>query len=76
MIKQLPEGFKGQFECLGENTEKYFSFSVPIIKEVVNDDDDDDDYDDYDDDDDSDGDDDYDDDGTKKKKNRTQTKVY
>ena len=69
MIKQLPEGFKGQFECLGENTEKYISFSVPIIKEVVNDDDDDDDdSDDHDDDDDSDEDDDYDDDGTKKKK--------
>ena len=30
IIKQLAEDFKGQFECLGENTEKYISFSVPI----------------------------------------------
>ena len=30
IIKQLAEYFKGQFECLGENTEKYISFSVPI----------------------------------------------
>ena len=30
IIKQLSEGFKGQFECLGENTEKYITFSVPI----------------------------------------------
>ena len=33
IIKQLAEDFKGQFECLGENTEKYFTFSVPI-KEI------------------------------------------
>ena len=26
--------FKGQFECLGENTEKYITFSVPIKKEL------------------------------------------
>ena len=38
IIKQLAEDFKGQFECLGENTEKYISFSVPIKKEVANDD--------------------------------------
>ena len=25
-IKQLAKEFKGQFECLGENTEKYVSF--------------------------------------------------
>ena len=25
-IKQLAEDFKGQFECLGENTEKYIYF--------------------------------------------------
>ena len=30
IIKQLAEEFKGQFECLGENTEKYITFSVPI----------------------------------------------
>ena len=30
---QLAEEFKGQFECLGENTEKYITFSVPIKKE-------------------------------------------
>ena len=26
IIKQLAEEFKGQFECLGENTEKYITF--------------------------------------------------
>ena len=30
IIKQLAEDFKGQFECLGENTEKYITFSLPI----------------------------------------------
>ena len=34
--KQLAEEFQGHFECLGENTEKYITFSVPIKKEVVN----------------------------------------
>ena len=38
IIKQLAEDFKDQFECLGENTEKYIPFSVPIKKEVANDD--------------------------------------
>ena len=33
IIKELAEEFKGEFECLGENTEKYISFSVPIKKE-------------------------------------------
>ena len=33
IIKQLAEGFKGQFQCLGENTEKYITFSVPIKKD-------------------------------------------
>ena len=33
IIKQLPEG---QFECLGENTEKCITFSVLIKKEVAN----------------------------------------
>ena len=36
IIKQLAKKFKGQFECLGENTEKYISFSVPIKKELDN----------------------------------------
>ena len=30
IIKELAEEFEGQFECLGENTEKYIAFSVPI----------------------------------------------
>ena len=30
IIKQLARVFKGYFECLGENTEKYITFSVPI----------------------------------------------
>ena len=33
IIKQLPEG---EFECLGENTEKCITFSVLIKKEVAN----------------------------------------
>ena len=36
IIKQLAEDFKGQFECLGENTEKYITFSVTIKKERDN----------------------------------------
>ena len=36
IIKKLAEEFKGEFECLGENTEKYISFSVPIKKEHNN----------------------------------------
>ena len=28
VIKKLAEEFKGEFECLGENTEKYFFFNV------------------------------------------------
>ena len=34
IIKELPEEFKGEFECLGENMEKYISFSVPIKKNM------------------------------------------
>ena len=30
MIKELAEEFKGQFERLGENTEKYITFSVQL----------------------------------------------
>ena len=33
IIKELAEEFKVEFECLGENAEKYVSFSVPIKKE-------------------------------------------
>ena len=29
-IKMLAKEFEDQFECLGENTEKYITFSVPI----------------------------------------------
>ena len=35
-IKQLAREFKGSFECLGENTEKYITFSVPMKKEHGN----------------------------------------
>ena len=31
--KKLAEKFEGEFECLGENTEKYITFSVPLKKE-------------------------------------------
>ena len=34
-IKKLAEEFKRQFTCLGENTEKYITFTVPIEKEVI-----------------------------------------
>ena len=33
--KQFPEEFKTQFTCLGENTEKYITFIVPVEKEVT-----------------------------------------
>ena len=36
IIKQLAKEFDGQFECLGENTEKYVTFSVPIKKPLAN----------------------------------------
>ena len=35
IIKELAEEFKGQFECLGENTENYITFSVPIEKQIT-----------------------------------------
>ena len=34
IIKGLAEQFEGEFECLGENKEKYIIFSVPIKKEL------------------------------------------
>ena len=33
IIKELAKEFKGIFECLGENAEKYIIFTVPIEKE-------------------------------------------
>ena len=35
MIKDLAEEFEGQFECLGENAEKYITFLVPIEKKIT-----------------------------------------
>ena len=34
-IRELAEEFKGQSECLGENTEKCITFSVPIKKNLI-----------------------------------------
>ena len=36
VIKELVKEFDGNFECLGENTEKYMTFSVPIKKKIEN----------------------------------------
>ena len=36
IIKELVKEFDGTFECSGENTEKYITFSVPIKKEIEN----------------------------------------
>ena len=33
IIKELANDFEGQFECLGENKEKYKTLSLPIKKE-------------------------------------------
>ena len=30
IVKEVAEEFKGKFDRLGENTEKYITFSVPI----------------------------------------------
>ena len=36
IIKKLAKNIKEKFECLGENTEKYKTFLIPIeIKEVT-----------------------------------------
>ena len=32
IINELAEEFEGEFGCLGENTGKYITFSVPIKK--------------------------------------------
>ena len=39
IIKQLAREFKDYFNCLGENTEKYITFFVPIKKRLDNDND-------------------------------------
>ena len=36
IIKKLAREFNSNFDCLGENTEKYITFSVPIKKEHAN----------------------------------------
>ena len=36
IIRQLAKEFEGNFECIGENTEKYITISVPINKEHDN----------------------------------------
>ena len=36
IIKELVKEFDGNFECLGENTEKHITFSVPIKKKIEN----------------------------------------
>ena len=35
VVKQLAKEFERQFTYLGENTEKYITFSVPIEKEAT-----------------------------------------
>ena len=37
IIKKLAKEFEGQFKCLGENTKKCITFSVPIKKQLHND---------------------------------------
>ena len=36
IIKELVKECEGNFKCLGENTEKYIKFSVPINKKIEN----------------------------------------
>ena len=36
IVKELVKEFKGNFGCLGENTEKYITFLVPIKKKIEN----------------------------------------
>ena len=36
IMKELAVEFEGLFECLGENTKRYITFSVPIKKEADN----------------------------------------
>ena len=34
-MKEFTEEFEKQFTCLGENTKKYITFTIPIEKEVT-----------------------------------------
>ena len=43
VIKELAKEFEGELECLGKNTQKYITFSVPIKKEIKKKDNDDND---------------------------------
>ena len=36
IIKELVKEFNGNIECLGKNTEKYITFSVPLKKKIKN----------------------------------------
>ena len=36
IIKELIKEFDGNFNCLGENTERYITFSVPLKKKIEN----------------------------------------
>ena len=36
IIKELVKEFERNFDCLGENTEKYITFSVPLKKKIEN----------------------------------------
>ena len=36
IIKELVKEFEGNFDCLGKNTEKYITFSVPLKKKIEN----------------------------------------
>ena len=36
IIKELVKEFEGNFDCLGENTEKHITFSVPLKKKIEN----------------------------------------
>ena len=36
IIKELVKEFEGNFDCLGENAEKYITFSVPLKKKIEN----------------------------------------
>ena len=36
IIKELVKEFDGNFKCLGENTEKYITFSAPVKKKIEN----------------------------------------
>ena len=36
IIKELVEEFEGNFECLGENTDKYITFLVPLKNKIEN----------------------------------------